>query len=675
MDTKLKNSRPLGVWLTFFVATSIIISLLFISLTVLGNYGGNFKALKSPFVDYKDSYAFKQRTSYYFNELFSLVQYNADEEANYTSERTFTSLGGEGENIRYWAINKNSDFMTTNIAGTSLENIADGSLPNLPKDYSYIWYFDGQNLSIMQNGEKVDYNRLDSGYRGLVPKYQYYHSAEELENTAVFVAVKDPLVENLYESSAYFTEQKLLPLVGTIAVILILISISLLIFAFIKRQAKKDFDRSLASWSGKLWLEAKVIITLFPFLFLGIGIMSAVTYQSYNYVTYPQLIDVLSNAFVATLFFLFAFWWFYLLLMDLIYNRKKFFSHNSINSIFKWYQKYEKRYPWQKLMLRRAYLLVAAEVILAPLSLMFLTHNVFMAVLIAIFGLYLIYRYLKHYDLALSDFAALLDHIELMKNGDMDTKLQLPKGSALYQSNQNLNTLQEGINMAISEQIKAERMKIDLITNVSHDLKTPLTSIISYVDLLNKEGDLPEHVNDYIQILGQKSQRLKNLIEDLFDLAKASSENISLDMKQIDLARLIQQTLADMEENINESGLVFRVNIPDQPVNIVSDGDKLYRVWENLITNALKYSLHGSRVFIDLKNEEKKVIATIKNTANYEINFNEDEILERFTRGDKARTTEGSGLGLSIAQSFTQACGGKFTITVDGDLFKVELEF
>ena len=218
-------------------------------------------------------------------------------------------------------------------------------------------------------------------------------------------------------------------------------------------------------------------------------------------------------------------------------------------------------------------------------------------------------------------------------------------------------------------------MKVELITNVSHDLKTPLTSIISYVDLLQKEEDLPEHVSDYIKILAQKSERLKNLIQDLFDLSKASSDNLNLDMEQIDLARLIKQTLADMEEPVKASGLTFRCNIPDDPVYIRSDGKKLYRVWENLISNALKYSLTGSRVFIDLTLDGKDAVATIKNTANYEMNFTEEEILQRFVRGDEARTTEGSGLGLSIAQSFTQICGGKFTIKIDGDLFKVELRF
>jgi signal transduction histidine kinase len=262
-----------------------------------------------------------------------------------------------------------------------------------------------------------------------------------------------------------------------------------------------------------------------------------------------------------------------------------------------------------------------------------------------------------------------------MKNGDMETRLEVATDADIYPAAQNLNSIQEGLGIAVTEKMKSERMKIDLITNVSHDLKTPLTSIISYVELLHKEAGLPEHVNDYIKILAQKSERLKNLIQDLFDLSKASSENIALDMEQLDLARLIKQTLADMEEPINASGLTFRLNIPDEPVYIVSDGKKLYRVWENLIANTLKYSLLGSRVFIDLTVDQNGPFVTIKNTANYEMNFTEDEILQRFVRGDESRTTEGAGLGLSIAQSFTQICGGQFSIKIDGDLFKVALRF
>lgn len=371
------------------------------------------------------------------------------------------------------------------------------------------------------------------------------------------------------------------------------------------------------------------------------------------------------------------------MLVDLIFNGKSFFTHNSINSLLTWYRKYESRYSWQKSMLNRAYLLVAAEAVMASVSVMFLLAAIngagelalLAALLIAGAGIYLVYRYLKRYDETLSDLGKLMDHIELVKNGDMKTRLEVPADSNVYPAAQNLNSIQEGIGIAVAEKMKSERMKIDLITNVSHDLKTPLTSIISYVELLNREEGLPEHVNDYVKILSQKSERLKNIIQDLFDLSKANSENITLDMEQIDLARLIKQTLADMEGPIGDSGLIFRLNIPDGPVYIVSDGKKLYRVWENLITNALKYSLPGTRVYIDLIADGESAWATIKNTANYEMNFSADEILQRFARGDASRTSEGSGLGLPIAQSFTQICGGRFNVKIDGDLFKIELCF
>ncbi len=668
MDTKLKKSKPFGAWLTFFLSISIMASLLLTSMAILAYSGGNTDILRSPFVNYKDSYAFKNRTSFYFNELLDLALYNSEEDNSYVTDRFSNSARREGENLTYWAINKNSGYVIKNVSDELLK--PDGNPPALPTAYNYYWYFDGENISIMKNGKKVDYDRLDSGYTGIVPKLNYYHSAEELGNIAVMVAVKDPLVENYYARSAYYMEEQYLPPVGKAVMALIAVSLLLLAYSLFRRREKREFDRRLAALSGKIWLEVKAFISLMA-LFLSFAVVSAS-----NYGTYYGLLDFLPNAILVALFALIAVWWFYLMLIDLIFNRSKFFTHNSITSLLNWYRKYEQHYSWRKLMLRRAYFLVATETALAFLSIMFLLSGaVPLAFFVAGLGIYLIYKYLKEYGLALNDFGKLIDHIALITNGDVKEKLDMPENSSLYSATQNLNSIQAGMQIAISEQIKSERLKIDLITNVSHDLKTPLTSIISYVDLLNKEENLPEHVSDYIEILAQKSERLENLIQDLFDLAKASSDNISLEVEKLDLARLIKQTLADMEDPINESGLTFKLNIPDNSVYILSDGKKLYRVWENLITNTLKYSLYGSRVFIDLEVDTGNVVATIKNTANYEMNFTADEILERFARGEASRTSEGSGLGLSIAQSFTQACGGEFAVIIDGDLFKAELKF
>jgi signal transduction histidine kinase len=242
-------------------------------------------------------------------------------------------------------------------------------------------------------------------------------------------------------------------------------------------------------------------------------------------------------------------------------------------------------------------------------------------------------------------------------------------------NNKTFDEINKGFNESLEDQMKAERMKIALVTNVSHDLKTPLTSIISYVDLLSKDESLSEEAMDYVKILAEKSNRLKTIVADLFDLAKSTSGNISLEVESLDIKKLIEQTLADMGDEIEKSGLHFKTKLPDKPVNIMADGKKIYRVIQNIIDNALKYSLVGTRVFVELEESDGKIYVTVKNTAAYEMNFTAEEILQRFNRGDQARTTEGSGLGLSIAESFTNVCGGSFKVDVDGDLFKVTIGF
>ncbi|MDF2609758.1 MAG: hypothetical protein K0R92_1232 [Lachnospiraceae bacterium] len=242
------------------------------------------------------------------------------------------------------------------------------------------------------------------------------------------------------------------------------------------------------------------------------------------------------------------------------------------------------------------------------------------------------------------------------------------------ENNKTYEKINRGLQDSLEDQMKSERMKVALVTNVSHDLKTPLTSIISYVELLSKE-ELSETAKDYVNILADKSERLKHIVSDLFDLAKSTSGNMPMDMEDIDLKKLLEQTLADMEDDIIKSGLPMKTKLPNHAVIIRSDGKKLYRVFQNVIDNALKYSLTGTRVFVETEESEDRVNVTIKNTAAYEMDFTPEEVLARFNRGDKSRTTEGSGLGLSIAESFTNVCGGNFKVDIDGDLFKVTIGF
>lgn len=235
--------------------------------------------------------------------------------------------------------------------------------------------------------------------------------------------------------------------------------------------------------------------------------------------------------------------------------------------------------------------------------------------------------------------------------------------------------IDQNLQVSLNEMMKSERMKIALITNVSHDLKTPLTSIISYVELLSKEEGMTEAASDYIKILQSKSERLKNIVTDLFELAKSTSGDVTLDYEAIDLKKLLEQTLVELEDRISASGLQIKLNLPDAPVTIQTDGKRLYRVFQNIIDNALKYSLKGTRVYIDLTTEHGKAFVTMKNIANYEMNFTSEEILQRFVRGDQARTEDGSGLGLSIAESFTRVCGGELRVEIDGDMFRVIISF
>lgn len=260
--------------------------------------------------------------------------------------------------------------------------------------------------------------------------------------------------------------------------------------------------------------------------------------------------------------------------------------------------------------------------------------------------------------------------------GHLEYQIELDKlsGDDLDMA-KDLNNLKEGMENAVERMMKSERMKTDLITNVSHDLKTPLTSIINYVDILKKEDIQDEKIRGYIQILEQKALRLKNLTEDLMEAAKISSGNITLDMQNINLKQLLYQTNAEFEEKFAKRNLSLVCTLPDSDVYIKADSRRIWRVVENLYNNAAKYAQPYSRVYVDGKLMGGKVILIIKNVSEAPLNISADELMERFVRGDVARNTEGSGLGLEIARNLTVMQKGTFEIQLDGDLFKVVLTF
>lgn len=272
------------------------------------------------------------------------------------------------------------------------------------------------------------------------------------------------------------------------------------------------------------------------------------------------------------------------------------------------------------------------------------------------------------------EYAKLLGQLNQLLNENYQDNDMLDESSVFARESCQLSMLGCQIQESVERQIQAEKMKIDLITNVSHDLKTPLTSIISYIDLLKKE-DLEQVARDYVMILEKKSERLKKMISDVFDLTKATSGNLEIKKSELDFGRLLIQILADMECIIEPAPVKVVSDIPEQPLQICSDGEKLYRVIQNILDNALKYAMPDTRIFVTLKEEGREAVLQVKNVSAYEMNFTREEVLGRFFRGDCARSTEGSGLGLAIAKEFTESCGGRMDLMISGDIFQVELRF
>ncbi|SMB87908.1 Signal transduction histidine kinase [Desulfonispora thiosulfatigenes DSM 11270] len=270
-------------------------------------------------------------------------------------------------------------------------------------------------------------------------------------------------------------------------------------------------------------------------------------------------------------------------------------------------------------------------------------------------------------------FNKILINTEELVKGNLEPDIEVKGKSELATLANNINTLKFGVKVSKREQVKSERLKTELITNVSHDLRTPLTSIINYTELLKDENLAEEEKKAYVEIIDRKSQRLKVLIDDLFEASKMASGNIDLNKEKVDLVQLLQQSLAEHNEAIGKSSLNFKVKMPEVPLYAQVDGQKLWRVFDNLITNILKYALENTRVYITLENIHNKVIISFKNITKYELSENIDELFERFKRGDSSRNTEGSGLGLAISKSILELHEGNLDIEVDGDLFKITL--
>ena len=370
-----------------------------------------------------------------------------------------------------------------------------------------------------------------------------------------------------------------------------------------------------------------------------------------------------------------------------MWGNRRFVGDNIIQSVLLWVNDFHSMSTFQQRALRRAY---SVSVMCAALALFGLfgygllvnilpsPHRDKLALtvpFIAVVGVIgTVWWYILSLKRDLRDWNLLMDQITEMYGGNLDAVNHVPPTSNLYDCAMQLNMIRTGVQKAVEEGTKADRTKIELITNVSHDIKTPLTSVISYVELLKKE-ELTPAARDYVEVLSQKTQRLSVIVQDVFEVSKAATGNISLNLEDLDVGRLLKQTFVEMEEVIERSKLQFRVDIPDTPMLVHADGQRMYRVFQNLIRNCTQYSLEGSRVYVSLVAQSGVASVSIRNISKTEITMNGEDLTARFVRGDQNRTTEGSGLGLSIAKSFTEACGGRFFVRTDGDLFVATVQF
>ena len=507
--------------------------------------------------------------------------------------------------------------------------------------------------------------------------------------------------------------------------------LGLLIAAFLLRKSGRQAKEAIARFQARIWLECKILLLLA--LVYGLWMLLLVFLLDYGYMweealyAYEYNFSLEGAAWVGRelisgippLFWILLFWGLWLPWNDLQYNRK-IWRCSLTAKLYRTFSAKNMNQPLPRKMSRRNKLLFFGGLIYALLMMQqvalvdvlwkgeYVRAIVcLLAALETILFLAVLYLTLKKNMKAAREVEALSRRITEIRNGDYGEGWSKAPGSGPEAQNENgeapgnshdpkpdgsvsgheaecsqdlqpvmarLEDIRHGMAAAVDEQMKSQRMKVELIAIVSHDIKTPLTSIISYVELLKQEEGLPDHIRDYVRILDEKSQRLKNMVTDVFAVSKAASGELPMEMEELDFGKLLRQTLADMEEQIEHSDVVFRTEIPDAAVTIMADGQRLYRVFQNLFQNAIKYSLQGSRVYVALHTDGSAAVASVKNTSSRELEKGKD-FAERFARGDASRTDGGSGLGLSIAQSFTEACGGEFTWETDADLFIVKIAF
>lgn len=481
----------------------------------------------------------------------------------------------------------------------------------------------------------------------------------------LFIALDPQLAGGLGEAFinlTYGEYPRWLP-VAAISVILFVAALLALLFAF--RKDRHDFENMLAAWLAKIWVEVKLLVIVAVVL---VAIL----------LDFGTTLGGMITPVVAVVFL-------YFLCLDIGKNRQ-FFRHNIVHSLLKALNSYRDLTGFEQRSLRR--LLSTLAVIVGVLGVSAATFLSLLRVaqspirdffLLGVVGFAAagvigsIFWYTLALKRDLRDWSVLLAQIAEMYGGNLNAVNHIPPTSNLYDCAMQLNMIRTGIQKAVEEGIKADRTKVELITNVSHDIKTPLTSIVNYVDLLKKE-DIPSPIaREYIAVLDRQSKRLKKLTEDLVEASKASSGALPVDLQPTDVNVLFSQIVGEYQDRLADCHLTLVAQPPEgQPV-VAADSKLLSRVMDNLVSNICKYAMPETRVYVSGTVADGQMTLSFKNVSRAELNISPDELMERFVRGDASRHTEGSGLGLSIAQSLVQLMGGTFRLSIDADLFRADV--
>ncbi|MCI8740495.1 MAG: HAMP domain-containing histidine kinase [Oscillibacter sp.] len=616
-------------------------------------------------------------------------------------------MGGDPPQVRY-----------RNIAENSARQFQNRSF----EGYNFYLTFQDGKATIFKDGEEIDVygnNVYDGSSQWLVPGYNNFPAGDWLDGVTVYMAVREEPVQywsqdsgggRYYYGRMYNVAQRVQEARTFYVRQLVLLGLGALWLcvwlAF--RKEKRLADVKIASWTGRVWTEVWGLLALIPLGGLFVTRSGEELYWAcreiwwgYESLSLGQLAYGLLSFVLSGFPALLALGW----VLWLAWNNRRYNPREqrksllrslfrTVRSLLRTLRMKDLERPVEKRLNRDNGLVLAllllgftCSLFAAAVALELMMRSywsvgewfLLLAGCVVEGALILsIVRTFRHRRLP-QDLGRLNRQIESIRTGDLSKPLDLPEDADLRSMAEALNDIQSGMKSALEEQTRSERMKVELISNVSHDLKTPLTSILSYAELLRQE-DLPPAAADYARIIDEKAQRLKAMVQDVFEVSKAAADQLPVTLERLDLGKLLRQTLADQDGPIQKSGLTFKVDLPPEPVMIDADGKRLYRVFQNLLDNALRYALPGSRVYLTLKTAERAAETaglaqvSIRNTSRNELPEGVD-FTARFVRGDESRTDGGSGLGLSIASSFTEACGGTFQVETVADLFTAVVTF